>query len=224
MVRGLLFEGAPLNRFTSCQSLSGYKNRTGQGERQSRGLEVPTEELGWGKVAKSQDMTCPKSQDMTTLRGLRGDIPSPLMSQSRRCPRGWTRPGSHRAEPHLAPGLPFPSPGLLPCRSSHQLPTLFLTSPGASLPALLSHHQDLRSSWRLILQLAYPGKREGKNLEGFSRTGASGQLRVKQQSSQTPHLLKRREPGREVARSSDFRETHPGADSEHQLRWSLKKT
>lgn len=39
-------------------------------------------------------------------------------------------------------------------------PTLSLSSPGAPLPALLSHHQDQSSSWRLILQLSSPRKGE----------------------------------------------------------------
>ena len=147
MVRSLLFEGA-LNRFTSGQSLSGHKNRTGQGE--------GTEQRPWSPHRRGRSGRGAKSRTRQLWGVLEGTFPGPSCHRA-----GGSPAGSHRAEPLLAPGLPAPSPALLPCRRSHQLPTLSLSSPRAPLPAPPSC-SPLSSSWWLVLQLAYPGKREAR--------------------------------------------------------------
>ena len=142
MVRRLLFEGT-LDRFTAVSPC----RDTGLGQhgmkRQSRGLDVHT-----GK----------SSQGTEAGKGFRGESAQAPSVTEEEAPQqvnlSWVTQG--RATPGTR--APLSSPVLLPCRSSHQLPTLSLPSPGASLPALLSHHQDLSSSCRLILQPSLPEK------------------------------------------------------------------
>ena len=142
MVRGLLFEGT-LDRFTA---VSPWRD-TGLGQhgmkRQSRGLDVHTGESSQGTEAG---------------KGFRGEsAQAPPVTEEeapQRVNLSWVTQG--RATPGT--GASLSSPGLLPCRSSHQPPTLSRPTPGAPHPALLSHHQDLSSFWRLILQLSLLGK------------------------------------------------------------------
>ena len=176
MVRSLLFEGA-LNRFTSGQSLSGHKNRTGQGE--------GTEQRPWSPHRRGRSGRGAKSRTRQLWGVLEGTFPGPSCHRAGGSPAGdlsWVAEG--RAAPDTRAPRSQPSASALQALppAPHPVPVLPTGSPPSSsqlLPSeqLLVARPPTCLSW----------EKGSKNLEGFSRTGASGQLRVKQQSSQTPH-------------------------------------
>ena len=130
MVWDLLSEGT-LNRFTAV----GPCRDTGLGQhgmrRQSRGLDGQQERPLWEqKLGRALGSICPG--------------PS--------CYRGGGPPGGEPVLGHTGQNHIWHQRSPLP------VPILSLSPPGAPFPALLSHHQDLSSSWRLILQLSLLGK------------------------------------------------------------------
>ena len=155
MVRSLLFEGA-LNRFTSGQSLSGHKNRTGQGE--------GTEQRPWSPHRRGRSGRGAKSRTRQFWGVLEGTFPGPS------CHRAGDSPGSepvlgctgqshswHQGSPLPAQrfcpaGAPTSSPPC-PC-PPHGLPsqhrcliTRIWAAPGGSssnLPILGKGKQELR--------------------------------------------------------------------------------
>ena len=148
MVRRLLFEGT-LDRFTVVSPCSDTGLRQHAMKRQSRSLEVHTGRSSLGTECQAG-------------KGLRGASAQAPPVTEEEVPQWVNLSWVTQGRATTGTGAPLSSPGLLPCRSSHQLPTPVLTSAGAPLPAPLSHHQNLSSFWRLILQLSSPEKGEAR--------------------------------------------------------------
>ena len=135
------------------------------------------------------------NQAISSRSDLRGHLSRPLLSQRKtpqgvilsRITLGRATPGTRapRSQPSASPlqELP-PAPHPVPILPRSSPPRTAVSSPGSE--QFLEAHPPTFLSW----------ERGSKYLGGFSRAGASGQLRVNHQTVQTPNFLEKQEPER----------------------------
>ena len=115
-------------------------------------------------------------------------------------------------------GCPLPAQGFSPAgapTSSPPVPDLPRSSPSSTTVSSSGSEKLLKAHPPTFL----PWERGSKYLEGFSRAGTSGQLRVNQQPVQTPYMLEKQEPEREEFQPWKAGRIHPGG----MVSWAMRK-